>query len=305
MDNSSDVGSFVLGTYGDSGSLKYLYFTLAAILYVSVICANTLLIVVIYLEERLHEPMYQLLCALFVNEVYGSTALLPCLMAHILADTHHISLFFCLLQIFNIQTYVDVEFRTLSVMAFDRYASICRPLHYNSIMTKGKVRVIVLVVWAASFVQTGVLLSFIVRLRFCGSVINKVSCGYNLVVGLSCSANSILPFLNDVVSGLILGVAAPLCFITFTYVRIFSVCLKASSETRVKAFETCSPHLVSIMSFVFSCFYNLISPRFNMTFVPLQLRIILSIYAFLIQPILNPLIYGLKLTKIRHALKKL
>ncbi|XP_026232641.1 olfactory receptor 142-like [Anabas testudineus] len=305
MENSTEVVSFVLAMYGDTGHLKYLYFMLALILYVSVISANTVLIVVIYLDQNLHEPMYLFLCSLFVNEIYGSTAILPCLMSQILSKTHEISLFFCFMQIFNIQTFVSVEFRTLTVMAYDRYTCICKPLHYNNIMTKRKAQIFILIIWIVSFVEIGVLLSFTVRLKFCGTVINKVSCGNHLVVALSCSSNIILSYLNDVVSGLIFGIAAPLCFISFTYAKILSVCLKASKETRMKAFDTCTPHLVSIMSLVFSCFYNLITPRFDMTFVPHLLRIILSIYVFLIQPILNPMIYGLKLTKIRQAFKKL
>ncbi|XP_067372116.1 olfactory receptor 11A1-like [Channa argus] len=291
--------------YGDIGNLKYLYFILALILYVSVIFANTALIVIIYLKQNLHEPMYLFLCSLFVNDIYGSTALLPCLMVQILSETHDISLFFCFIQIFNIQTYIDVEFRSLAIMAYDRYVCICKPLHYNSIITTRRVQIVVLVIWIVSFVQIGVLLSFTIRLRFCGTVIDKEGCVYHLVLQLSCSLNTLLSFLNDVVFGLVFGVFAPLVFISFTYVKILSVCLKASKETKTKAFDTCTPHLVSIISFVFFCFYNIMSQRFDMLFVPLELQVILTLYAFLIQPLLNPLIYGLKLSKIRQALKKL
>ncbi|KAK2840236.1 hypothetical protein Q5P01_013976 [Channa striata] len=305
MENSSEIVSFVLSMYGDIGHLKYLYFLLTMILYVSVILANTALIVIIYVKPNLHEPMYLFLCSLFVNDIYGSTALLPCLMVQILSETHDISLLFCFIQIFNIQTYVSVEFRTLAIMSYDRYVCICKPLHYNNIITMRRVQIVILVIWILSFVEIGVLLSFTIRLKFCGTVINKVCCGNHLVVALSCSPQTLLSYVNDVISGLVFGVAAPLAFISFTYVKILSVCLKASKETKTKAFDTCTPHLVSILSFVFSCFYNLITQRFDMTFVPLELRIILSMYAFLIQPMLNPLIYGVKLTKIRQAFKKL
>ncbi|KAK2840234.1 hypothetical protein Q5P01_013974 [Channa striata] len=305
MENSSEIVSFVLSMYGDIGHLKYLYFLLTMILYVSVILANTALIVIIYVKPNLHEPMYLFLCSLFVNDIYGSTALLPCLMVQILSETHDISLLFCFIQIFNIQTYGDVEFRILAIMSYDRYVCICKPLHYNSIITMRRVQIVILVIWILSFIQVGVLLSFTIRLKFCGTVIEKVFCTNHLVLELSCSPTSILSYVNDVISGLIFCVTAPLVFILFTYVKILSVCLKASKETKTKAFDTCTPHLVSIMSFVFACFYNIISPRFDMTFVPFELQVILSIYAFIIQPLLNPLIYGLKLLKIRQALKML
>ncbi|KAK2840237.1 hypothetical protein Q5P01_013977 [Channa striata] len=305
MENSSEIVSFVLSMYGDIGHLKYLYFLLTMILYVSVILANTALIVIIYVKPNLHEPMYLFLCSLFVNDIYGSTALLPCLMVQILSETHDISLLFCFIQIFNIQTYGDVEFQTLAIMSYDRYVCIYKPLHYNNIITMRRVQIVILVIWIVSFIQVGVLLSFTIRLRFCGTVIDKVCCVNHLVLELSCSPTSILSYVNDVISGLVFCVTAPLVFILFTYIKILSVCLKASKETKTKAFDTCTPHLVSIMSFVFSFLYNIISPRFNKTFVPFELQVILSIYAFIIQPLLNPLIYGLKLLKIRQALKTL
>ncbi|KAK2840238.1 hypothetical protein Q5P01_013978 [Channa striata] len=305
MENSSEIVSFVLSMYGDIGHLKYLYFLLIMIIYVSVILANTALIVIIYVKPNLHEPMYLFLCSLFVNDIYGSTALLPCLMVQILSETHDISLLFCFIQIFNIQTYVVLEFQILAIMSYDRYVCICKPLHYNSIITTRRVQIVILVTWIVSFVENGVLLSFTIRLRFCGTVIEKVCCVNYLVLELSCSTHKILSYVNDMVFGFVFCVTAPLVFILFTYIKILSVCLKASKETKTKAFDTCTPHLVSIMSLVFYCFYNLISQRFDMTFVPLELEVILSMYVFLVQPLLNPLIYGLKLSKIREAFKKL
>ncbi|XP_042339426.1 olfactory receptor 4Q2-like, partial [Plectropomus leopardus] len=195
------------------------------------------------------------------------------------------------------------EFGTLTVMAYDRYVCICKPLHYNIMITNRKVKIVILVIWMVSFIEVGVLLSFTVHSKFCGAVINKVSCDNNLVVELSCSPNRTLSYIYDVVFGLLFTVTFPLSFISYTYVRIIAVCLKASKETRMKAFDTCTPHFVSLMSFVFACFYNLISQRFDMTFVPYELHVIFSSYLLIIQPLLNPMIYGLKLSKIRHAFK--
>ncbi|XP_070771422.1 olfactory receptor 10A6-like [Enoplosus armatus] len=306
MENStsSEMVSFVLSMYTNIGNLKYLYFTLAMLFYISVLFANAVLIVIIYVDRNLHEPMYLFLCSLFVNEIYGSTSLLPCLMVHILSETHEISAFYCFLQIFNIHTYVAIEFGTLTIMAYDRYICICKPLHYNVIITKRKVQKVILVIWTVCFVEVGVLLSFTIRLQFCGTVVNKVHCENHLVVELSCSLDRTVSYLHDLVFGLIFTVAAPLIYISFTYVNIFVVCLKASRETKIKSFETCTPHLVSLFSFVFACFYSLVSQRFDMSFVPLELRVILSMYVLIIQPLLNPVIYGLKLSKIRHAFSK-
>ncbi|XP_041806923.1 olfactory receptor 10J5-like [Chelmon rostratus] len=304
MENSTEIVSFVLIMYGNIGKFMYLYFILAMLCYILVIFANTILIVIIYVDRNLHEPMYLFLCNLFVNEIYGSTSLLPCLMVQILSETHDISVFYCFLQIFNIHTYVAIEFGTLTTMAYDRYICICKPLHYNVLITKRKSQIAMLVIWTFSFVEVGVLLSFTIHLKLCGAIIDKVHCDNHLVAELSCSPDRTVSYIHDLVFGLIFTVAAPLSFMSFTYVKILSVCLKASKETKMKAFDTCAPHFVSLISFVFACFYNLISQRYDMTFVPLELRVILSMYGLIIQPLLNPVIYGLKLSKIRHAFKR-
>ncbi|XP_033472361.2 olfactory receptor 52L1-like [Epinephelus lanceolatus] len=301
MTNSTEIVSFVLTMYTNIGKFKHLYFILAMLLYISVIFANTCLIVVIYVDRNLHEPMYVFLCCLFANEIWGSTSMLPCLMVHILSDTHEISAFYCFIQIFNIHSYVAIEFGTLTIMAYDRYVCICKPLNYNVLMTIGKVQIGILVIWMISFLEVGVLLSFTIRLKFCGTVIQKISCDNHLVVELSCSPDRTMSYLHDVVFGLLFTVAVPLSYISYTYVRIFAVCLKVSKQTKMKAFDTCLPHFFSLMSFVFAGFYNLISQRFDMTFVPHELRVILTMYGPIVQPLLNPMIYGLKLSKIRHA----
>lgn len=303
MENSTRVTAFVLTMYADTGQLTHLYFFLALLLYISVIVANTTLIVTIYRNRNLHEPMYLFLCCLFINEIYGSTSLMPCLMVQILSETHEISVFFCFIQIFNIHSYVAVEFGTLTIMAYDRYVCICKPLHYSSIITVRKVRTVIVVIWIISLLEVGSLLTFTFNLEFCGIFINKVHCDNNLVVDLSCSSDRTMSYIYDIVFGLTFTVAAPITFITFSYVQILVVCVQGSPKTKMKAFDTCTPHFLSLMSFVFACFYNLISQRYDMMFVPFELRVILSMYGLIIQPLLNPVIYGLKLSKIRIAVK--
>uniref|UniRef100_UPI003AB077AF olfactory receptor 52K2-like n=1 Tax=Centroberyx gerrardi TaxID=166262 RepID=UPI003AB077AF len=303
MGNSTQIVSFVLAMYGNIGNLKYLYFTLAMLLYTLVIFTNTVLIVIIYVDRNLHEPMYLFLCSLFANEIYGSTSMLPCIMTQLLSETHEISAFSCFLQIFSIHTYAAIEYANLAIMAYDRYVCICKPLHYNVIITKRRVRQTIVAIWIFCFVEVGVLLSFTVRLKLCGNIINKVSCDNHLVVKLSCSLDTTVSLIHDLVFGLIFVVAVPTCFISFTYIKILAVCIKFSQETREKAFSTCIPHLISLINFVFGCFYELITQRFDMTFVPYPLRVVSDMYLMTCQPLLSPIMYGLKLSKIRHACK--
>lgn len=295
----------MLSMYDDLGELRYLYFTLALLYYVSVILTNSVLIAIIYVNESLHEPMYLFMCSLFVNEIYGSTSLLPCFMVHILSDTHEIAAVFCFIQIFNIHTYGCVEFGTLTIMAYDRYVCICKPLHYNVIITRRKVQIVIVVIWVVCFLEIGILLFFTAREKRCRTVINKVFCPHHLVLELSCDPDRTLSIVHDLVVGLLFTVAAPVSYITYSYVNILLECLKGSRETKMKAIETCTPHFISLVTFVFACFYSLISQRFDVSSVPYPLCVLLSTYAMVIQPFQNPVMYGLKLSKIRRACKNL
>ncbi|XP_024299240.2 olfactory receptor 11A1-like [Oncorhynchus tshawytscha] len=305
MMNSTQFTSFILAGYSDIGHLKYLYFIILTVLYVSIVFANTVLIVVICMERSLHEPMYLFLCSLFVNDLYGTTGLFPALMTHLVSDDHTVSTVCCYLQIFVLYTYGSTEFINLAVMSYDRYLAICYPLQYNAIMAPSKVCILICAIWLYSFVKFTIQLSLTIRLRLCGNVIDKVYCDNYLVVKLACSTSDTTVNNISGLCGIVLTVAVPLITIVFSYIQILTICLKSSIETRQKAFSTCSPHLVSLLNFSFGCFLTLLQSRFDspMRNVPTVLHTILSVYYLMCQPLLNPIVYGVRMAKIRQACK--
>ncbi|XP_029529808.1 olfactory receptor 11A1-like [Oncorhynchus nerka] len=305
MMNSTQFTSFILAGYSDIGHLKYLYFIILTVLYVSIVFANTVLIVVICMERSLHEPLYLFLCSLFVNDLYGTTGLFPALMTHLVSDDHTVSTVFCYLQIFVLYTYGSTEFINLAVMSYDRYLAICYPLQYNVIMTPNRVCILICVIWLYSFVKFTIQLSLTIRLQLCGNVIDKVYCDNYLVVKLACSTSDTTVNNISGLCGIILTVAVPLITIVFSYIKILTICLKSSIETRQKAFSTCSPHLASLLNFSFGCFLTLLQSRFDspMRNVPTVLHNILSVYYLMCQPLLNPIVYGVRMAKIRQACK--
>eukprot|EP00063_Salmo_salar_P043212 XP_014018047.1 PREDICTED: olfactory receptor 11A1-like [Salmo salar] len=305
MMNSTQLTSFILAGYSDSGHLKYLYFIIITVLYVSIVFANTVLIVVICMERSLHEPMYLFLCSLFVNDMYGSTGLFPALMTNLLSDDHTVSTVYCYLQIFVLYTYGTTEFSNLAVMSYDRYLAICYPLQYNVIMTPSKVCILICVIWLYSFAKFSITLSLTIRLQLCGNIMDKVYCDNYLVVKLACSSSDTT--VNNIygLCGIVMTVAVPLITIVLSYIKILTICLKSSIETRQKAFRTCSPHLASLLNFSFGCFLTLLQSRFDkpMRNVPTVLHTILSVYYLMCQPLLNPIVYGVRMAKIRQACK--
>ncbi|XP_076591251.1 olfactory receptor 11A1-like [Chaetodon auriga] len=297
MINSTQGSYLTFSAYFDSGLLKYLFFMIVVLLYILIVCTNLLLIVVICVNRSLHEPMYLFLCSLFVNELYGSSGLFPFLLLQILSDIHTVSASFCFLQVYCLYTYANVQFFNLAVMSYDRYLAICHPLQYNSQMTTNKVASLIAVSWLTPFLSVVMTTSLSVSLQLCGNVINKVYCDNFSLVKLACDDTTVhnvlgIVYMFTVIFGLII-------LILYTYVRILHVCFSGSKQTRQKAVSTCTPHLASLLNFSFGCFFEVLQSRFNMSSAPIMLRILLSLYWLTCQPLFNPVMYGVSLTKIR------
>ncbi len=303
MENSTEILSFVLAAYGDIGELKYLYFSIMLLWYLSICVANTVLLVVIYMDRRLHEPMYILLCNLFVNEIGGSTSLYPLMLSQMFSDTHEVTLSYCFLQMCYIYTCASVEFCSLAAMAYDRYVSICYPLRYSVIMNTGRVGMIILIVWMYSFVNFIFSFSVIIRLKFCGNVINKVFCDHHLVIKLACSV-SVLNSISDLLFAFV-TIVIPFSLISVSYIKILAVCLKTTKENKQKAITTCTPQIVSLSNMFVGSIFHFVDSRFDEAYIPDKVRIILSVYLLVCQPMFTPFMYGFKLPKIRQSCKKI
>uniref|UniRef100_A0A672Z9W1 Olfactory receptor n=1 Tax=Sphaeramia orbicularis TaxID=375764 RepID=A0A672Z9W1_9TELE len=281
MGNSTHLTHFILSAYFDTGHLKYLYFVIVLLLYVLMLVSNVLLIVVICVNRSLHEPMYLFLCSLV-------------LLIVILTDVHTVSTSLCFLQIFCLYSYGLLEILTLTVMSYDRYLAICHPLQYHTRMTRKKIATLIAIPWFYGFLLVVALILLTSSLQLCGNIIDKVHCGNYSVTRLACSDTTIYN-----ISGLIftfINIFIPLVLIVYTYMRIFKVCFSGSKQTRHKAVSTCTPHLASLINFILGASFEIVQSRFNMNHVPGVLRIFLSLYFLMCQPLFNPLMYGLNIS---------
>ncbi|XP_059187057.1 olfactory receptor 6N1-like [Centropristis striata] len=303
MGNFTQFSYFILSGYFDTGNYEYFSFIIVMLLYIFTVCANLLLIVVICLNRSLHEPMYIFLCSLFVNELFGSTIMYPFLLLQILSDIHTISFSFCYLQIFCVYTYGIVEFMNLTAMSYDRYLAICCPLQYRKHMSAKNIAILITLIWLYPMLEVITMLSLSGTLQLCGNIINKVFCTSYSIVNLACSDTSYFN-INEII-GIILLLCVPVAIIFYTYIRILKVCFSGSKQTKQKAVSTCTPHLASLLNYSFGAFFDTMQTRFNLSSVPNMLRIFLSLYWLTCQPIFNPLLYGLKMSKIRSLCKNL
>uniref|UniRef100_W5NNT7 Olfactory receptor n=1 Tax=Lepisosteus oculatus TaxID=7918 RepID=W5NNT7_LEPOC len=302
MTSPPNVTVLLLTGYEEMGSMKYLYFVLIFVAFLVTIFLNGFLILVVYLKENLHKPMYIFLSNLFVNGLYLSVALYPQILSNLLSDVQMITRFWCQFQVFCLHNYVCCECTILTVMGYDRFVSICMPLQYHSIMTPGTVSKLVAFAWLFPVLILSGLLGLTSRVPLCGNTIGKVYCDNWSIVRLSCTDTTKENTYGIFASILFPGI--PVLLVVLSYQRILRACLKASKEARGKALTTCLPHIITFLKFCINVLFEVISRRLDNSSVPLAVRTFLSLQLFIVPPLLNPLVYGLRLQEMRSTVEK-
>ncbi|XP_036393565.1 olfactory receptor 52E2-like [Megalops cyprinoides] len=302
MSQSSLNVTLMFTAYGSPRPLNYLFFTFTLLVYLTSVFANIFLMLVIYVESSLHKPMYIFLFNLAINGLIGSSAVCPKIMDHLLSDIQQSSLEDCLIQVFWINVYGTGAYTILTVMAYDRYVSICKPLQYHSIMTPTKVKQLLAVVnfFPVSSITFQVYLTS--RLPMCSYTIHKLFCDNLAVVNLSCIKSALVNLYGIcVIIGL---VVLPACVVALSYVKILTVSLKTSKEAQKKALSTCTPHLITFINFSLATLFSVIYNRINLH-LPGEINILMSLHFVLIPPLLHPIIYGIRTQEIRKCVVKI
>uniref|UniRef100_A0A3B4D539 Olfactory receptor n=1 Tax=Pygocentrus nattereri TaxID=42514 RepID=A0A3B4D539_PYGNA len=295
MENSSRELMFVLHGLSETRTNKYIYFAFGLVVYIVTLLVNLTLIIAIILDKTLHEPMYLFICNLFVNGICGASAFYPKILADLFSDLHVISYTGCLAQIYIICCYIFCEITCLTVMAYDRYVAICRPLEYYTIMNKQKVMKLLIFMWFFSVLETSVGIVLTARLPLCGNDIDKIYCSNWEVVKLSCTDVTV----NNIYGYLTFYHVCQAAFIFVSYIRIIRASLRSKTE-RVKFMQTCLPHLITLINFTISVLFDVLYARYGRSLGLQALRNILGMEFLVVPPLLNPIIYGLKMTQIRH-----
>ncbi|XP_041807242.1 olfactory receptor 6N1-like [Chelmon rostratus] len=303
MENSTYPLYFNLTMFVNIGSYIYPTTVLCFLLYTFIISANLVIIVVIAREKTLHQPMYIFIMCLSVNSLYGSAGFFLRFLRDLLSDTHLISRSACFTQIYVIYTYASYELTLLGIMAYDRYVAVCQPLHYHNKVTSKLVSKLVTLAWIYPAFSVAACVYLSSRLPLCGNKIPKVFCANWPVVKLSCVSTVI----NNIVGMLVSTstVFLPLAFVLYTYARIFLVCRKSSIEFRRKVIQSCLPHIITFVNYSITVFCDVALSRNDLENLNPFVAVILSLEFVVIPPIVNPLVYGLKLPEIRKFILRL
>ena len=302
MDNSSDAIYLLMDGHIGLQKYRYFYFIISLTVYLLIICCNSVVISVIYTNKCLHEPMYIFIAALLFNSLFGATALYPKLLTDFLSERPVTSYSGCLFQAFCIYTYGAAEFTLLSAMAYDRYVSICKPLQYPTLVKMSTVKIMLFFCWFFPACNVGILIILTYQLQLCRFNINRIYCNDYSIAKLSCGDTSVSNSYG--LFGLTIAVFPPVIFIIYSYVRILNVCLRNSKDFRRKALRTCFPHLFIFISFSINSCFEVINARLEGN-VPHILSVLVSIENLVIPPLINPVMYGLKLQEIFSRIKKM
>nr|XP_046149413.1 olfactory receptor 6N1-like [Oncorhynchus gorbuscha] len=296
MENSTQVKLFDLFGLQETFNNKFIYFFLSLVTYLLIITVNLTLIITIIQEKGLHEPMYIFLCSLCINGLYGTAGFYPKFLLDLQSDVQVISYGGCLTQAYVIYTSVMCEMSTLTVMSYDRYVAICRPLLYHTIVTSLTVRKLLLLSWCYPLFIAVITLSLTVRIPLCGSRIDKIFCDNPSILKHACFSITI----NQIWSKcLVLVHVLQVLYIVFSYCQIVRTCAK-SSKGRIKFTQTCVPHLLTIVIFITVTLFDNLQGWNNLN-ITLNMRNAMAVQFLIIPPVLNPVIYGLNLKQIRRA----
>ncbi|XP_032061157.1 olfactory receptor 14C36-like [Aythya fuligula] len=302
MPNSSSVSEFLLLAFADTRELQLLHFALFLGIYLAALLGNGLILTSVACDHRLHTPMYFFLLNLALLDLGCISTTLPKAMANSLWDIKTISYQRCAAQVLFYVFFFGSEFSILTIMAYDRYIAICKPLHYRSLLGSRTCAQMAAAAWASGFLNAVLHTANTFSLPLCqGNSVDQFFCEIPHILKLSCSDAYLKEFELLVFSfSLVFGCFV---FIVLSYVQIFRAVLRMPSEQgRHKAFSMCLPHLAVVFVFVSTVLFAYLKP--NSISSP-SLDLVVSVLYSVVPPAVNPLIYSMRNQELKDALRKL
>ncbi|NWU73754.1 O14AG protein, partial [Pterocles burchelli] len=276
-----------------------LHFWLFLGIYPAALLGNGLIITAIACDHHLHTPMYFFLLHLSVLDLCSISTTVLKSMTNSLWDTRDISYSGCAAQFFFFLFLIPAEYSVLTIMAYDRYVAICKPLHYGTLLGSRACVHMAAAAWGSGFLSALLHTANTFSLPLCkGNALDQFFCEIPQILKLSCSQSCLREVDLIVVSAcLFFGCFV---FIVVSYVQIFRAVLRIPSEQgRHKAFSTCLPHLAVVSLFVSTGAFSHLKPSSISS--PFPDLVVAVLYA-VVPPAVNPLIYSMRNQELKDAL---
>uniref|UniRef100_A0A8C6CZ93 Olfactory receptor n=1 Tax=Moschus moschiferus TaxID=68415 RepID=A0A8C6CZ93_MOSMO len=295
--NESSFAGFILLGFSDRLELELVLFVVLLIFYIFTLLGNTTIIVLSYLDPRLDTPMYFFLSNLSFLDMCYTTSIVPQLLFNLSRADKSISFGGCVVQMYISLALGCTECILLGVMAIDRYAAVCRPLHYTVIMHPRLCALMASASWITGFANSLLQTVLVFLLPRCGR--NKLEhffCEIPPFLKLAC-VDTTMNVYEIFVAGIII-LLTPVALIVFSYGRIVRAVLRIKSTAgQRKAFGTCGSHLTVVSLFFGTAIYVYYQDSQDEDKF-------MSLFYTAIIPMANPLIYTLRNRDVKGAMKK-
>ncbi|XP_025051700.1 olfactory receptor 14A16-like [Alligator sinensis] len=300
--NCTAVTEFLLLGFSDALGLHILHLATFLTIYLAALIGNLLVITLIAVDSYLHTPMYFFLLNLSILDIGSISVIVPKSMANAILNTRLISYSGCVTQVFFFLFFLTADFAILTIMAYDRYIAICKPLHYATVMNKKACLQMATMAWSAALLNSALHTGNTFRLPFCHSnIINQFFCEIPQLLRISFS-EVFTSEIQIIIFGACLGLVC-VAFLFVSYIQIFTTVPRIPSEQgRHKAVSTCLPHLILVALLASTVLIAHMKPTSGS---PSALDLMLSVLYSMIPPMMNPVIYSMRNKDIKAALWKL
>ncbi|XP_050791783.1 olfactory receptor 14A16-like [Gopherus flavomarginatus] len=302
MSNRTTLTEFILLGFSEVRELQILHFAVFLVIYPAALMGNLLIFMAITFDHHLHTPMYFFLMNLSILDLGSISVIVPKSMANSLMSTKSISYAGCIAQVFFVIFFLGVDFSLLTIMAYDRYVSICQPLLYETMMNSRACVQMAAGAWIGEILNSVLHTGNTFALTFCGgNMVDQFFCEIPQLLKLTCSDS----YLTEVriISFSTLLYLGCFIFITVLYVQIFKSVLRIPSQQgRNKVFSTCLPHLTVVSLFVCTGAFAYLKPTSSSTSA---LNLVVAVLYSVLPPIMNPIIYSMRNKEMKAALRRL
>ncbi|NXP04913.1 OR1E5 protein, partial [Thinocorus orbignyianus] len=297
--NLSSPTIFLLSGFSTAYRVQVTLCLCFSLVYLVTVLGNLLIVTLVWLDNHLHSPMYTFLGHLSFLDICYSSVTLPKILGDSFSLKRTISFVGCLTQIYFFLCFGGSECMLLAAMAYDRYLAICHPLHYPALMSKKMCRCLVAISWLSGSFSSLIQAFLAAHLPFCGSnTINHLFCEMPFLLKVSCSPNAPL---NKIILYVSAGTIAMGSFLLtlVSYVHIVRAVLQKGAGTQ-RTFATCISHLTVVSLFFGAGAIVYLVPHSSSSKVDKALALL---YAT-VTPMLNPIIYSLRNSEVKQAIRK-
>ncbi|XP_057583026.1 olfactory receptor 140-like [Hippopotamus amphibius kiboko] len=295
----NNVTEFILLGLTQNPHLQETPFIVFLFIFPFTVLTSLLIVITVSPSPTPSAPMYFFLTHLSFIDVSFTSVTTPKMISDLLYQRRTISCEGCLTQLFVGHLLGGSDTIVLTVMAYDHYVAICKPLHYTTIMQQGLCQLLALLDWIGGILHATVQILFMMDLTFCGpNVTDHFMCDFFSLSELACSNTYRLGMVVAANSG---GMCLLIFFmLLISYTVILSSLKSHGSEGQHKSFSTCGSHFTVMVLFFVPCIFTHLRP---VATYPADKLV--TVFFAILSPMLNPVIYTARNTEVKIAMRSL